>query len=44
MSQQYVLTGQKANCTLDSIKRSVASKSWKVIVPLYTAVVRPWLE
>ena len=43
-SQQCVLSAQKASCVLGCIKRRVTSRAREVILPLYSALVRLYLE
>ncbi|GAB0183525.1 cAMP-dependent protein kinase inhibitor alpha [Grus japonensis] len=44
MSRQCVPAAQKANCVLGCIKRGVTCRSREVILPLYSALMRPHLE
>jgi len=44
MSQKYALAAEEADKTLGCIRNIVASRSRRVSLPLYSALMRPHLE
>jgi len=44
MTRQCALAAQHASCKLSCIKRTVARRLRQVVLPLYSALVRPRLE
>lgn len=43
-SQQCTAAAEKGSRILECIKSSMASRSWEVTLPLYSAVLRPDME